>query len=201
MHVTTRLTPFFANCGYHPEMYFKSPKDARFRFEKAAGERLGKLQVARDRLRESILETQERQTKYAGGKEMTFEVGDKVWLSAKHIHTARASKKLCYKRLSPFQVTKVINRNAYRLELPYSMKVHNVFHVSLLDRYVDPIPGQQPSDPPPAITAENPEDEEWEVERVLDSRGQYRRLWYLVQWADHNYVRSLPKPSRTPAKR
>jgi hypothetical protein len=33
-----------------------------------------------------------------------------------------------------------------------------------------PVPGQQPSDPPPAITAENPEDEEWEIERVLDSR-------------------------------
>jgi hypothetical protein len=77
---------------------------------------------------------------------MTFEVGNKVWLSAKHIQTARQLKKLNYKRLGPFIVTKVINRNAYRLELPYSMKVHNVFHVSLLDRYVGSVPGQQPSD-------------------------------------------------------
>jgi hypothetical protein len=130
VHATTRLTPFFANYGYHPDMHFKPPKDARFRSERAADERLGKLQAARNRLRESILEAQERQTRYAGGKEMTFEVGDKVWLSAKHIQTARPSKKLDYKRLGPFKVTKVINRNAYRLELPYSMKVHNVFHVS-----------------------------------------------------------------------
>jgi hypothetical protein len=72
---------------------------------------------------------------------MAFEVGDKVWLSAKHIQTARTSKKLDYKRLGPFKVTKVINGNVYRLELPYSMKVHNVFHVSLLDRYVGPVPG------------------------------------------------------------
>jgi hypothetical protein len=85
VHATTRLTPFFANYGYHPEMHFKPPKDARFRSERAADERLGKLQAARNRLRESILEAQERQTRYAGGKEMTFEVGDKVWLSAKHI--------------------------------------------------------------------------------------------------------------------
>jgi hypothetical protein len=152
MHVTTRLTLFFANYGYHPEMHFKPPKQARFRSEKAADE-LGKLQTARDRdrLRGSILEAQERQTRYAGGKEMTFEVGDKVWLSAKHIQTVRASEKLDYKRLDPFKVTKVINRNAYRLELPYSMKVHNVFHVSLLDRYIGPVPDQQPSDPPLAI--------------------------------------------------
>jgi hypothetical protein len=164
VHATTRLTPFFANYRYHPEMHFKPPKDARFRSERAADERLGKLQAARNRLRKSILEAQERLTRYAGGKGMTFEVGDKVWLSAKHIQTARPSKKLDYKRLGPFKVTKVINRNAYRLELPYSMKVHNVFHVSLLDRYTGPVPGQQPSDPPPAITAENPDDEEWEVE-------------------------------------
>jgi hypothetical protein len=128
---------------------------------------------------------------------MTFEVGDKVWLSAKHIQTARPSKKLDYKRLGPFKVTKVINRNAYRLELPYSMKVHNVFHVSLLDRYVGPVPGQQPSDPPPAITAENPDAEEWEVERVLDSRKRYKRLWYLVQWAGHNYVNTSWEPAET----
>jgi hypothetical protein len=141
VHATPRLTPFFANYGYHPEMHIKLPKESllSFRSKKAADERLGKLQAARNRLRESILEAQERQTRYADGKEMTFEVGDKVWLSAKHIQTARPLKKLDYKRLGPFKVTKVINRNAYRLELPYSMKVHNVFHVSLLDRYVSPV--------------------------------------------------------------
>jgi hypothetical protein len=183
VHATTRLTPFFANYGYNPEMRFKLPKESlpSFRSEKAADEQLGKLQAARNRLRESILEAQEGQTRYAGGKEMTFEVGDKVWLSAKHIQTARPSKKLDYRWLGPFKVTKVINRNAYRLELPYSMKVHNVFHVSLLDRYSGPVPGQQPSDTPPAITAENPDDEEWEVERVIDSHKRYKRLWYLVQ--------------------
>jgi hypothetical protein len=87
------------------------------RRRRQADERLGRLQTARDRLGESILEAQAHQTRYAGGKEMVFEVGDKVWLSAKHIQTARPSKKLHYKRLGPFKMTKVINRNAYRLEL------------------------------------------------------------------------------------
>jgi hypothetical protein len=171
VHVTTILTPFLANYGYHPEMHFKLPlPDARFRSEKAADERRGRLQTARDRLRESILEAQARQTGYAGGKEMVFEVGDKVWFSAKHIQTARPSKKLDYKRLGPVKITKVINRNAYRLELPNSMKVHNVFHVSLLDRDAEPVPMQQPSEPQPAISAEDSDEEEWEVERILDSR-------------------------------
>jgi hypothetical protein len=86
MHVTTRLTSFFANNGYHLEMHFKLPKESlpSFRSEKAADERLGQLQGARDRLRRSILGAQERQTGYASGKEMTFEVGDKVWISKAH---------------------------------------------------------------------------------------------------------------------
>jgi hypothetical protein len=36
VHTTTRLTPFFANYGYYPEMHFKPPKYARFRSERAA---------------------------------------------------------------------------------------------------------------------------------------------------------------------
>jgi hypothetical protein len=117
VHATTRLTPFFANNGYHPEMHFKPPKDARFRSERAADERLGNIQAARSRLRESILEAQARPMRYAGGKEMTSEVREKVWLSAMHIQTARPSKQLDNKRLGPFKVTKVINRNAYRLDV------------------------------------------------------------------------------------
>jgi hypothetical protein len=99
VHATTKLTPSLANYGYHTEMHFTVPKESlpSFSFEKAADEQHGKLQAARDRLRESILEAQERQTRYASGKEMMFEVGDKVWLSAKHIQTARPSKKLDYK--------------------------------------------------------------------------------------------------------
>jgi hypothetical protein len=66
VHVTARPTPFFADYGYHPEMHFKMPNEApeaRFRSEKEADERLGRLQTARDRLRESILEAQARQTR------------------------------------------------------------------------------------------------------------------------------------------
>jgi hypothetical protein len=121
VHVTTRIIPLFANYGYHPEMHFKLPNEApeaRFRSEKVADERLGILQTARDRLPENVLEAQARQTRNAGGKEMIFEVGEKVCLSAKHIQTAMPLKKLDYKWLGTFKVIKVINRNAYRLESP-----------------------------------------------------------------------------------
>jgi hypothetical protein len=69
VHVTTGLTPFFANHVYHPDMHVKLRKEASL-LERTADKRLGKLQAARDRPRGSILEAQARKTKYAGGKEM-----------------------------------------------------------------------------------------------------------------------------------
>jgi len=91
---------------------------------------------------------------------------------------ARPLRKPDYKRLGPFKVTQVFNRNFYRFELPFLMKVHNVFHVSLLDHYVEPVPDQQSSDRQPAISAESTDEKESEVERIVDSRKRYRKLWY-----------------------
>ena len=72
---------------------------------------------------------------------MKFDVGDMVWLATRHIRTTRTSKKLDYKHTGPFKVRQVINDNAYKLDLPATMWIHNVFHVSLLDRYTPPVKG------------------------------------------------------------
>ena len=91
---------------------------------------------------------------------MTFEAGDKVWLSTRNIKTTRPSKKLDYKRAGPYTVSKVINENAYKLDLPSTMCIHNVFHISLLDIYLAPNIGQPPSELQPTIVNDS---DEWEV--------------------------------------
>lgn len=130
---------------------------------------------------------------------MNFNVGDKVWLSTKHIKTTRTSKKLDYKRIGPYQVSKVINRNAYKLDLPATLRIHNVFHISLLDTYTEPIPGQLPAEPMPVISSDEPDSNEWEVDRILDSRarsrGRSRKVQYLVQWAGYAYIRTSWEPA------
>jgi len=46
----------------------------------------------------------------------------------------------------PYTVSMVINRNAYKLDLPKTIRNNNVFHLSQLDHYAPLIVGQQCSD-------------------------------------------------------
>jgi len=56
-------------------------------------------------------------------------------LVAKNIKQLRPNRKLSDKYLGPFEVELVVgdHRQAYRLKLPPHFKIHNVFHVSLLE--------------------------------------------------------------------
>jgi len=96
---------------------------------------------------EKIIQAQEWQTKYAGGKEITFEIGDQLWLSTRNLKTSRPSKELDYKHTRPYTVSNIISKNAYKLDLLIKMRNDNVFHVSLLKCYTVPVGGQSSSDP------------------------------------------------------
>ena len=109
-----------------------------------------------------------------------YHVGDEVWLLRKHIHTKRPSDKLDHKRLGRFKILAKISSHAYKLELPASMKVHPVFHVSLLEPAAsDSLSGQVQPIPPSVGVDVQPE---WKAEEILDSRYHYRKHQYLVKW-------------------
>jgi hypothetical protein len=195
MHASRMMTPFWAVYHRHPEMQFKGPKaPPNLKSEIQADAVLEGLEETHRLLRESILDAQERQTKYAGGKEIMCEVGDRVWLSTKHFRTTRPSKKLDDKRAGPYTVSKIINQNAYKLDLPKTMQNHNVFHVSQLDRYTPPVVGQPLSEQLPTIVDESG-GEKWQVDGIIDSKLRYRKLHYLIQWAGYNHIRTSLEPA------
>jgi hypothetical protein len=183
------MTPFWVNYDYNPTMQFKPPKQHIFRCQIQADTLVEGLENTHRLLRQNLEEAQARQSKYAGEKDVTFKVGEKVWLSTRHFRTNRPSKELNYKRTGPYTVCKVISKNAYKLDLPNTMQNHNVFHVSLLEGYTPPVGGQPVSEPYPVVVDDSAE-EEWEIERILDSKWRYRKLHYLLQWAGYNYLRT-----------
>ena len=59
--------------------------------------------------------------------------GDKVYLLRKNIETTRPSKKLNYIKIGPFKIVRNIKDTSYKLELLEGIKIHPIFHVSLLE--------------------------------------------------------------------
>ena len=83
--------------------------------------------------------------------------GDYIWFLSRYIKTIRPYWKLNHKRLGRFKVLCRVGLHAYLLELLTTIKIHPVFHISLLEPYnSDPLPGQvQAKNPPPIVVDKN----------------------------------------------
>ena len=75
----------------------------------------------------------QKQAYNKGVKPQSYALGNKVWLSSKHLKTKR-NRKLETKFLGPFWVLHLVGKQVYRLELPKKWRIHNVFFVSLLEQ-------------------------------------------------------------------
>ena len=130
---------------------------------------------------------------YEQGKKKAhqFEVGGYAWLSTEDINLQLSSDKLGDRQLGPFKIIEKVGPLDYRLDLPLSLsQIHNVFHVDKLYPWKgNSVNGAIPT-PPGPIYLEDEDEPEYEVEEVLDSRRQWKRLEYLVKWigydAGHN---------------
>ena len=77
-----------------------------------------------------------------------------------------------------------IGTSAYKLDLPASMRIHNTFHISLLELYNDnKLPSQRSEPPPPIIIEGEPE---YELEEISDSRLHYNKLQYRAKWTGYS---------------
>src|SRR5712672_522866 len=139
---------------------------------------------AREQAQEALKQTQETMNKETRFKE--FEIGQKVWLEGKNIKRPYDSPKLSPKRYGPFRVVAKISPVAYKLQIPATWQVHDVFHASLLTPYKETVEhGKNFLEPPPNIIEG---EEEWEVEQILDKWifGRSKKLQFLVRWKGYS---------------
>ncbi len=192
LHAASKHTPFFLNTGQHPLTPLgdiaettnpaarKLVEDWSTRVSRA----IEYLHAARNRL---------KQNADASRRDVQFKVGDNVLLNSKHITLKHpGATKLLPKYIGPFKVIAKIGEVAYRLELPKNMKCHNVFHVSLLHKFVK---GRRYQPPPPPLEVDG--ELEYEVEKILMSReGPHGKRWFLLKWKGYPEEHNTWEPEK-----
>ena len=184
---TTLASPFLIDCGYEPRTSFDwHPVDNTLSRDRRVSQEDAQRTV---RKMEDIWRTVQQNIEHSQGiqknsadkhrRQPDFQVGDHVWLSMKHYKSDRPSKKLDNQMIGPFRITEQVG-HAYQLDLPPTMRIHNVFSPDKLQKAAnDPLPGQVQEPPEPVKIND---DEEWEVEQILDSRIHQKKLQYRVKW-------------------
>ena len=175
---TTKTTPFMALYGYHPELRFDIEDAATKEGEiPAAHDRVRRLQELRNRLREELLKSQERQAKYYNQKHLPklFKRRDWVKLSTRNLRLK--DKKLQPRWVGPFRVLQRIGSQAYKLALPEKYaRLHDVFPIQFLEEF------KPREDQPPMPLPDLEDEEEWEIEEVKDKATIKGTTHYLVKW-------------------
>jgi hypothetical protein len=187
VHAATGYTPFRVANGRDPHGGKWPEQDLEGRAPAAMD--ISRYMLEQQRLLRAKLEfVRENYAKYynRGRKEPSMTVGEQVMLSTKNIKSMRPKKKLDNKFIGPFKILEVLSPVVFRLELPKHMKIHPIFHISLLEKFVPSVNFEQ--QPPPEWPMLDLEDEDvYEVERILDRQMNQEGFWeYKILWKGYD---------------
>ena len=169
---SSKYSPFFLNSGAHPRF----PLCTQTKSDNQTAEQVFEsLRKALEQATKNLEQAQQRQAHFANQhrREIELQVGDKVWLSTRDLPLRYRAPKLDQKFIGPYEVVKRVGEVSYELELPESIRIHRVFHISKLrkhkdghDEWPDRVDESRPA---PEIVDD---EEEFEVDAILDKRMQ-----------------------------
>lgn len=136
-----------------------------------------------------------------------YRLGQHVLLSTRNLMSRMVgSSKFLPRFIGPFKIIDRINEVAYKLELPEPLKMHNVFHVSLLEEYKNREEGGTIHPPPlPQIIDGQLE---YKVDQILlheyrtkalrkrkHSTKKITELRYFVKWRGYGVEHNTWEPA------
>lgn len=190
---TTGYTPFYLNYGFHPTTDLPPIGKAENAVEGVR--HADKLREIHKELREDAKFLKEKSALYYNRKRSegpSLKEGDKVYLVRKNLKTQRTSDKLDHRKLGPFRISAKKGPVNYKLDLPEGMKMHPVFHVSLLE----PAPPDAALQTRPTPMAPESSEPEYEVEAIIEQRIRNGRNEYLIKWKGYSATENTWEPTK-----
>ena len=195
---STKVSPFFANYGFNPEIQWVKPMatdPTKMDWTNPAAEKLlQRWQEIWSFLQDNILRAQARMAKYYNlcyQKQPALMPGDMVMVSLKNMASRRPSKKLDHKSLGPVKVLEAVGKRAFKVKLSPLALNHPVFHVSELEHYRQSTIEGQHQPPPPAFEVGG------ETNYVVESIGKSREnkrgsVWSIWCFGKATHLKRQP---------
>jgi transposase InsO family protein len=202
---TTGTSPFYANYGFHPQLGIEPSKPPsgnlsiaqkqQFYRANAVADRFERILTQLKALAQQSIDKYEHYANVHREDAPRYQVGQRVWVDARHMKTNRPMKKGDDKVIGPYKILKVYPR-ACLVQLPTRVCIFPVFHNSLLRPHtnVPALPGQDAINKAESrnlrgrILTRDDEtheiEERWEFDNVLDCHNE-AGLQYLVKWKHH----------------
>jgi len=119
-----------------------------------------------------------------GRSDRSFQVGDSVYLKLQpYVQSSlapRANQKLAFKFFGPYKVIGKVGPVAYKLQLPSSTSIHNVFHVSQLKQAIPKTGQVSHLIPDLDVSCQFPEQV---LAKKMVSKGVHSVQQVLVKWS------------------
>ncbi len=119
-------------------------------------------------------------------RESIFKKKNKVYLLRRNIKMKRSSNKLNHMKLKSFEILEEKRLINYKLNLSTFIKIHSVFHISLLKSANLNSSIQTESS---KIDSKN-QNIEYEVENILNQQKIKDQSHWLVKWKDYEHIKN-----------
>jgi hypothetical protein len=184
---STGFSPFYLTAGFHPNVPASLLRPTNT-VAPSVKEFIESQRVALTLAQEALYDAQERQKRNADKlrRDHDFIVGDQVLINAEDITVPanhnQKSKKLQAQFIGPYTIVQECSPVSFRVELPPTVRIHDVFHVDRFRHYYPSPEALGPRAPPQPTPIIVDGEEEYEVEEILDYRYFRRQHQFLVLW-------------------
>ena len=183
-HASTLFTPFEALYGFTPI----TPPTLILPHDVTSTNWIDKINDIHMFIIEQLKTSKLLQSHYANRNRIDkqLSVGDKVMLDTTNLYIRnQPAYKFKQRYVGPYSVVKIISPTSYELQLPGTINVHPVFHISKLKI------ANNPTAPIDIMPTMNEATEEYQVQQIIDFKvdtlpSRYKRgpcLLFLVRWA------------------